>query len=190
MDATGFSPEDCASCKGQAVGPNQIPCGPCGGKGRVLVMQPSISCPRCGGSGQKEQTGFWSSAEHCVICLGLDGLGLSSILSEFRTIPLHSQPDRPTCTRILKRLAIETRERSRIKPSNASLCFSLNSEFHRLFPFICGVFYFQPRPRMPGPSIYGLLLSLATTLLQSVFYLDSGPLRTSPIKNQAFMNQR
>ena len=68
--------------------------------GRVLVMQPSISCPRCGGSGQKEQTGFWSSAEHCVICFGTGWTRTEFHSSEFRTIPLHSQPDRPTCTRI------------------------------------------------------------------------------------------
>ena len=64
-----FSPENCATCNGQAIGPNQKTCTCCQGKGRILVAQPSKKCPRCGGSGKPERGNFWS-VEYCVICRG------------------------------------------------------------------------------------------------------------------------
>jgi hypothetical protein len=64
-----FSPENCATCNGQGVDLNEKACGACEGKGRILVMQPSTRCTRCGGSGKPEKGNFWS-VQHCVICHG------------------------------------------------------------------------------------------------------------------------
>ena len=66
----GFSPENCVTCNGQGVNSDHTSCQACKGKGRILVMQPSIRCPRCHGSGHREMFGFWSGAEHCVVCCG------------------------------------------------------------------------------------------------------------------------
>jgi DnaJ-class molecular chaperone len=64
-----LSPENCATCNGQGIGPNQQTCACCQGKGRILVGQPSKRCPRCGGSGKPEAGNCWC-VEYCVICHG------------------------------------------------------------------------------------------------------------------------
>ena len=62
----GFTPENCASCNGLGTGQDQRLCQPCRGKGRILVIQPAISCPWCVGTGKPES----NRVDYCVVCLG------------------------------------------------------------------------------------------------------------------------
>jgi DnaJ-class molecular chaperone len=70
----GFAPELCGLCVGRgkgALGPDE-PCPPCKGKGVVLVHQPSVKCPRCGGNGRAKTIfdGLTTDPRLCVICQG------------------------------------------------------------------------------------------------------------------------
>ncbi len=62
------SPENCANCSGEGLGSDQKTCSACNGKGRIQVVQPSIRCPRCHGTG-KPETSLWN-LDHCAVCLG------------------------------------------------------------------------------------------------------------------------
>ena len=84
---TSFSSENCGTCNGQGVNSDHTSCQPCKGKGSILVMQPSILCPRCNGSGHREQFGFWSGAEHCVVCLGTGWSRTEIIFTPAELIP-------------------------------------------------------------------------------------------------------
>ena len=61
-----FSAENCATCQGVK---EQPPCFACHGKGKLLVLQPSMQCPRCGGSGKPEPASSWL-VDYCVVCHG------------------------------------------------------------------------------------------------------------------------
>jgi DnaJ-class molecular chaperone len=72
--ARDYAPEICGLCKGAgkgALGPDE-PCPPCKATGKVLVHQPPIRCPRCGGDGKAKQVfdGLSSFPELCVVCKG------------------------------------------------------------------------------------------------------------------------
>ena len=71
MDAAnhGFSRQDCATCSGLRVSPDQRPCLVCSGNGSVLVLEPATRCPRCCATGRPKSGEFWSS-DYCLICLG------------------------------------------------------------------------------------------------------------------------
>jgi RecJ-like exonuclease len=45
-----YAPEVCGLCRGNGTNPS-APCPACQGHGTVLVRQPPLSCPRCGGNG-------------------------------------------------------------------------------------------------------------------------------------------
>jgi DnaJ-class molecular chaperone len=69
-----YAYETCGLCNGVGkggLGPNE-PCPPCKATGKVLVHQPPIRCPRCGGDGKAKQPfeGIIYSPVLCVICLG------------------------------------------------------------------------------------------------------------------------
>ena len=64
-----FCCENCATCNGHGIGPDQRPCSACGGKGSILVLQPTTNCPRCHGTGKPDRDYLWS-VDHCVVCLG------------------------------------------------------------------------------------------------------------------------
>jgi hypothetical protein len=70
----GYALEICGLCKGAgkgALGPDK-PCPPCKSKGVVLVHQPPIKCPRCGGNGKAKTLfdGLITDPRLCVICHG------------------------------------------------------------------------------------------------------------------------
>jgi hypothetical protein len=71
MGTTGpkFTFENCATCSGQGTTEDKKPCQPCHGKGRILVIQPTIRCPRCRGTGRREIGGVFAS-DYCVVCFG------------------------------------------------------------------------------------------------------------------------
>lgn len=63
-----YAPEICAWCKG--VGShNQTECSACDGKGKVMVCQPPIKCPRCKGVGKSDGSYFYATP-FCVVCRG------------------------------------------------------------------------------------------------------------------------
>ena len=69
-----YAYETCSLCNGEgkgALGP-EVPCPPCNAMGKVLVHQPPIKCPRCGGDGKakRESDGLIYSPKLCVICKG------------------------------------------------------------------------------------------------------------------------
>ena len=64
-----FTLENCAACSGQGTSQERKPCGPCRGKGQILVMQPQTRCPRCHGTGKPQIGGVFAS-DYCVVCLG------------------------------------------------------------------------------------------------------------------------
>lgn len=66
----GYALEPCGLCGG--LGTNtRSPCAACNGKGSVLVHQPSIKCPRCGGDGKASGSqGLIYSSRICIICRG------------------------------------------------------------------------------------------------------------------------
>ena len=66
IELPGFTPENCASCSGQGTGQDQQLCQPCRGKERIWVIQPTISCSWCGGTGKPESN--W--VDYGVVCLG------------------------------------------------------------------------------------------------------------------------
>lgn len=67
----GYAYEPCGLCKGvhkiHFYAPD--PCQTCRGTGKVLVLQPSVKCPRCKGSGEPS-LGDFNLAPVCVICRG------------------------------------------------------------------------------------------------------------------------
>ena len=70
----GYAPEVCGLCDGAGrggLGPNE-PCPPCKAKGVVLVRQPPIKCPRCGGDGKATTftDGLSTDTRLCIICKG------------------------------------------------------------------------------------------------------------------------
>lgn len=66
----GYAAETCGLCKG-ALGPG-LPCPPCKAKGVVLVHQPPVKCPRCGGDGKARTLldGLSTDPRLCMICRG------------------------------------------------------------------------------------------------------------------------
>ena len=69
-----YAYETCGLCKGVGkggLGPNE-PCPPCKATGKVLVHQPPLRCPRCGGTGKANQVfdGLSTDFRLCVICNG------------------------------------------------------------------------------------------------------------------------
>ena len=75
----GFGSENCASCNGLGTGQDKQPCQPCRGKGRILVIQPSVHCPRCNGSGKPES--IWC-VDYCVVCLGTGWVWIEFLVEE------------------------------------------------------------------------------------------------------------
>ena len=70
----GYAYETCGLCDGVgkgALGP-EVPCPPCKATGKVLVHQPPIKCPRCGGNGKAshDADALIYSPVLCVICKG------------------------------------------------------------------------------------------------------------------------
>ena len=67
---SAYAPELCGLCRG--IGRrSSAPCVACKGKRTVLVYQPALKCPRCGGSGQADEhdrINFGLSL--CLICHG------------------------------------------------------------------------------------------------------------------------
>ncbi|MBA3321003.1 MAG: transcriptional regulator [Pyrinomonadaceae bacterium] len=63
-----YAPATCATCAGtgrQSVSLGyMMSCLVCGGKGHILVTQPSEQCEPCGGSGRR------STAGRCLSCAG------------------------------------------------------------------------------------------------------------------------
>ena len=84
-----FSSENCATCNGQGVGTDQNPCGACQGKGRILLVQPSKKCVRCGGSGKPEPGNSWG-VDYCVICHGTGWIWTEFHLEESARVLLNS----------------------------------------------------------------------------------------------------
>jgi DnaJ-class molecular chaperone len=69
MRALMYSLEDCASCEGTGVtGTHACEC--CDGQGKINVLQPSIICPRCNGTGKATREELFSSSGKCFICFG------------------------------------------------------------------------------------------------------------------------
>ena len=69
---TGYAVEPCGLCKGLGGG-REEPCVACNGKGSVLVHQPAIKCPRCGGHGDgtpATKHSLMYSSNVCVVCRG------------------------------------------------------------------------------------------------------------------------
>lgn len=67
---TGYALEPCGLCKGLGVSTDH-PCVACNGKSSVLVHQPSIKCPRCGGDGKATtKLSLMYSSTVCVVCRG------------------------------------------------------------------------------------------------------------------------
>ena len=77
----GFTLENCASCNGLGTGQDHQPCEPCRGKGRILVIHPSTSCPRCNGSGKPIAPNFFL-ADHCVVCQGTGWIWTEFLVAE------------------------------------------------------------------------------------------------------------
>jgi DnaJ-class molecular chaperone len=71
------APEKCAWCSGTGTwtvtAGYVISCVVCGGKGKVLVAQPSGPCRQCKGSGRRNQT---------APCLTCAGTGWASVLAQ------------------------------------------------------------------------------------------------------------
>src|SRR5437870_1602290 len=66
----GYVLEPCGLCKGLGGGAD-VPCAACIGKGSVLVHQPSLKCPRCGGDGKADgRYSLMYSSKLCVVCRG------------------------------------------------------------------------------------------------------------------------
>jgi hypothetical protein len=67
---TGYALEFCGLCKGLG-GSREEPCVACNGKGSVLVHEPAIKCPRCGGDGKPTtKRSLIYSSDVCVVCRG------------------------------------------------------------------------------------------------------------------------
>ena len=65
-----YAPEICNYCEGLARR-NRKTCPACNGRRVVLVHQPSLKCPRCGGSGKpSENDRIEFFQDFCVICRG------------------------------------------------------------------------------------------------------------------------
>jgi len=65
-----YAPEVCGLCRGNGTDSHQ-PCPACHGQGTVLVLQPALHCPRCGGDGKaktSDQAFYYSLL--CVVCQG------------------------------------------------------------------------------------------------------------------------
>jgi DnaJ-class molecular chaperone len=72
--SSGYAPEICGLCNGAgrgALSPDE-PCPSCESKGIVLVHQPPLKCPRCGGNGKAKwlDDGLSGDRRLCVICRG------------------------------------------------------------------------------------------------------------------------
>lgn len=70
----GYLPMDCGLCGARGYGRLGLddPCSTCKGTGKVLVLQPPLKCPRCGGSGRPKQLTDSLSFDprRCVVCRG------------------------------------------------------------------------------------------------------------------------
>ena len=65
-----YAPEICSYCKGLGRS-NRKSCPACNGLRVVLVHQPTVKCPRCGGSGKpSDQDRIQFLQDFCVICRG------------------------------------------------------------------------------------------------------------------------
>ena len=65
-----YAPEPCGYCGGAGAKSGQ-PCPACAGRRNILVHQPSITCPRCQGTGaatDHDRIAYYSRL--CVICRG------------------------------------------------------------------------------------------------------------------------
>jgi DnaJ-class molecular chaperone len=70
QQAASYLPECCAFCNGSGAGFDSA-CVACNGKGKVMVLQPSLKCPRCGGSGKPKDVDrvlYYSCL--CLVCRG------------------------------------------------------------------------------------------------------------------------
>jgi len=69
-----YARERCGLCKGLGISvlESVMPCPACKATGKVLVHQPPLRCPRCGGDGKAKQVfdGLSRLPELCVICKG------------------------------------------------------------------------------------------------------------------------
>jgi DnaJ-class molecular chaperone len=66
-----YSLEECRRCDGRGQVPESGTCQACRGNGSVMVHQPAISCPRCGGSGAAQPgDGLAYDSSLCTVCLG------------------------------------------------------------------------------------------------------------------------
>lgn len=65
---TEYVLEDCGSCTGTGYSCGKL-CPACEGNGKVLVVQPSIKCPRCGGDGRATDRTIYSYP-FCTVCYG------------------------------------------------------------------------------------------------------------------------
>lgn len=63
--------EICGYCQGAGTVEGGSPCLSCEGKGKVIVLQPPLQCPRCGGNGKANGTDRLTyCSERCVVCSG------------------------------------------------------------------------------------------------------------------------
>ena len=66
-----YAYEICGYCQGEGAVAGESLCPPCKGKGKVIVLQPPLQCPRCGGDGKaKGPDRVLYYSERCVICGG------------------------------------------------------------------------------------------------------------------------
>src|SRR5437764_10390711 len=67
----GYAYETCGLCKGTGLSElfPDAPCPPCGSRGKVLVYQPSVRCPRCKGE-RKASENVKYGLRLCVVCHG------------------------------------------------------------------------------------------------------------------------
>ena len=69
MTALSYSDESCAWCAGTGAVDGEL-CDCCGGLGQVSVLQPSIVCPRCHGTGKATSDDQFLASDKCLVCLG------------------------------------------------------------------------------------------------------------------------
>ena len=70
MNRSKYQSEVCGLCQGKGTHPKH-PCPACDGKGCVLVHQPALHCPRCGGNGRAkaaEESFYYTPL--CIVCQG------------------------------------------------------------------------------------------------------------------------
>lgn len=65
-----YAPEPCGYCGGKGAKEGEA-CPACGGQRHVMVYQPSITCPRCHGTGAANNHDRISYYSHlCIVCRG------------------------------------------------------------------------------------------------------------------------